>query len=59
MASVYAVTQAGNTALIGAMRRLALPLDYQVEDGTLVITAHLAGAADQLPNPWPSLPGRP
>ncbi|PYC78865.1 GNAT family N-acetyltransferase [Streptomyces tateyamensis] len=59
VATVYAVTQAGNTALIGAMRRLALPLDYQVEDGTLVITAHLAGAAEQLPSPWPSVPGRP
>ncbi|GAB2742610.1 GNAT family N-acetyltransferase [Kitasatospora kifunensis] len=57
VATVYAVTQAGNTALIGAMRRLALPLDYQVSDGTLVITAHLAGAAEQLPSPWPSVPG--
>ncbi|MFE0459527.1 GNAT family N-acetyltransferase [Kitasatospora sp. NPDC058965] len=59
VATVYAVTQAGNTALIGAMQRLELPLDYQVEDGTLVITAHLAGAAEQLPSPWPSVPGRP
>jgi RimJ/RimL family protein N-acetyltransferase len=59
VATVYAVTQAGNTALIGAMQRLAIPLDYQVDDGTLVITAHLAGAAEQLPSPWPSLPGRP
>ncbi len=58
VASVYAVTQAANTALIGAMQRLAIPLDYQVEDGTLVITAHLAGAAEQLPSPWPSVPGR-
>ncbi|MDH6141930.1 RimJ/RimL family protein N-acetyltransferase [Kitasatospora sp. GP30] len=59
VATVYAVTQAGNTALIGAMQRLTIPLDYQVEDGTLVITAHLAGAAGRLPSPWPSLPGRP
>ncbi|MFI9270897.1 GNAT family N-acetyltransferase [Kitasatospora sp. NPDC052896] len=58
VATVYAVTQAGNTALIGAMRRLEIPLDYQVEHGTLVITGHLAGAATQLPNPWPSVPGR-
>jgi N-acetylglutamate synthase-like GNAT family acetyltransferase len=58
VASVYAVTQAGNTALIGAMQRLALPLDYQVADGTLVLTAHLAGAAEQLPSPWPTVPGR-
>ncbi|MGF1428192.1 GNAT family N-acetyltransferase [Kitasatospora sp. LaBMicrA B282] len=53
--TVYAVTQAGNTALIAAMRRLELPLDYQVSDGTLVITAHLAGAAEQLPAAWPGL----
>ncbi|WP_329561325.1 GNAT family N-acetyltransferase [Kitasatospora sp. NBC_01266] len=57
VATVYAVTQAGNTALVAAMRRLELPLDYQVADGTLVITAHLAGAAEQLPSPWPSVPG--
>ncbi|MDH6114830.1 RimJ/RimL family protein N-acetyltransferase [Kitasatospora sp. MAP12-15] len=58
VATVYAVTQAANTALIGAMRKLQLPLDYQVEDGTLVITAHLAGATEQLPTPWPAVPGR-
>jgi hypothetical protein len=40
------------------MRRLAAPLDYQVEDGTLVITAHLAEAADRLPSPWATGPGR-
>ncbi|WP_377267305.1 GNAT family N-acetyltransferase [Peterkaempfera sp. SMS 1(5)a] len=39
--SVYAVTHASNTAMVAAMRRLEVPLDYQVEDGTLVITAHL------------------
>ncbi|MGW2516335.1 GNAT family N-acetyltransferase [Streptomyces sp. NPDC001617] len=39
--SVYAVTQASNTGMVAAMRRLGLPLDYQVEEGTLVITARL------------------
>ncbi|MEV6795983.1 GNAT family N-acetyltransferase [Streptomyces sp. NPDC051320] len=42
--SVYAVTQASNTGMVAAMRGLGLPLDYQVEEGTLVITARLAGA---------------
>ncbi|OIJ66993.1 GNAT family N-acetyltransferase [Streptomyces mangrovisoli] len=41
-ASVYAVTQASNTGMVAAMRGLGLPLDYQVEEGTLVITARLA-----------------
>ncbi|MFC7841112.1 GNAT family N-acetyltransferase [Streptomyces sp. NPDC057382] len=40
-AGVYAVTQASNTAMVAAMRGLGLPLDYQVEEGTLVITARL------------------
>ncbi|MEW2621017.1 GNAT family N-acetyltransferase [Streptomyces sp. NPDC048106] len=40
--SVYAVTQASNTGMVAAMRGLGLPLDYQVEEGTLVITARLA-----------------
>ncbi|GAA2271908.1 MULTISPECIES: GNAT family N-acetyltransferase [Kitasatospora] len=56
--TVYAVTHASNTGLISTMRRLAAPLDYQVEDGTLVITAHLAEAADRLPTPWATGPGR-
>ncbi|WP_395293094.1 GNAT family N-acetyltransferase [Kitasatospora hibisci] len=56
--TVYAVTQSSNTGLISTMRRLAAPLDYQVEEGTLVITAHLAEAAEQLPAPWPTRPGR-
>ncbi|MEU8590449.1 GNAT family N-acetyltransferase [Streptomyces sp. NPDC048664] len=38
---VYAVTQASNTAMVAAMRGLELPLDYQIEEGTLVITARL------------------
>ncbi|MFD8388751.1 GNAT family N-acetyltransferase [Streptomyces sp. NPDC059680] len=40
--SVYAVTQASNTGMVAAMRGLELPLDYQIEEGTLVITARLA-----------------
>ncbi|MEV5439834.1 GNAT family N-acetyltransferase [Streptomyces sp. NPDC052682] len=43
-ASVYAVTQASNTGMVAAMRGLGLPLDYQVEEGTLVITARLEPA---------------
>ncbi|PCG82488.1 GNAT family N-acetyltransferase [Streptomyces sp. WZ.A104] len=39
--SVYAVTQARNTGMVAAMRALELPLDYQIEEGTLVITARL------------------
>ncbi|MFK0253597.1 GNAT family N-acetyltransferase [Streptomyces sp. NPDC090445] len=44
-ASVYAVTQSSNTGMVAAMRGLGLPLDYLVEEGTLVITARLARAA--------------
>ncbi|MFE7000499.1 GNAT family N-acetyltransferase [Streptomyces griseus] len=40
--SVYAVTQSRNTGMVAAMRGLGLPLDYQIEEGTLVITARLA-----------------
>ncbi|MFE6622789.1 GNAT family N-acetyltransferase [Streptomyces sp. NPDC057740] len=40
--SVYAVTQSSNTGMVAAMRGLGLPLDYQVEEGTLVITARVA-----------------
>lgn len=43
-ASVYAVTQASNTGMVAAMRGLGLPLDYQIEEGTLVITARLEAA---------------
>lgn len=42
--SVYAVTQSSNTGMVAAMRALNLPLDYQIEEGTLVITARLAPA---------------
>ncbi|GHD86544.1 GNAT family N-acetyltransferase [Streptomyces naganishii] len=43
-ASVYAVTRASNTGMVAAMRGLGLPLDYQIEEGTLVITARLDAA---------------
>ncbi|MFI1188235.1 GNAT family N-acetyltransferase [Streptomyces californicus] len=39
--SVYAVTQSRNTGMVAAMRALELPLDYRIEEGTLVITARL------------------
>ncbi|WNI14205.1 GNAT family N-acetyltransferase [Actinacidiphila sp. ITFR-21] len=56
--SVYAVTQSGNTAMVAAMRELGLPLDYLVEDGTLVVTAALPSAAGADPSaaelPWVS-----
>ncbi|MFJ2439385.1 GNAT family N-acetyltransferase [Streptomyces sp. NPDC087658] len=39
--SVYAVTQASNTGMVATMRDLGLPLDYQIDEGTLVITARL------------------
>jgi hypothetical protein len=42
--SVYAVTRASNTGMVAAMRDLGLPLDYQIEEGTVVITARLDGA---------------
>ncbi|MEV5505465.1 GNAT family N-acetyltransferase [Streptomyces orinoci] len=42
--SVYAVTQASNTGMVAAMRALGLPLDYQVEEGTLVVTARLTAS---------------
>ncbi|MGW2049751.1 N-acetyltransferase family protein [Streptomyces sp. NPDC001858] len=45
--SVYAVTQSSNTGMVAAMRGLGLPLDYQIEEGTLVITARLEKSAAQ------------
>ncbi|MEE1768267.1 GNAT family N-acetyltransferase [Streptomyces sp. JV185] len=39
--NVYAVTQSSNTGMVAAMRALSLPLDYQIEESTLVITARL------------------
>ncbi|MGW7267977.1 GNAT family N-acetyltransferase [Streptomyces sp. NPDC054842] len=47
--SVYAVTQASNTGMVAAMRALDLPLDYQIEEGTLVITARLDGVRAAAP----------
>ncbi|MFG2599042.1 GNAT family N-acetyltransferase [Streptomyces sp. NPDC048462] len=45
--SVYAVTQASNTGMVAAMRALSLPLDYQIEEGTLVITARLSATPER------------
>ncbi|MGI5484003.1 GNAT family N-acetyltransferase [Streptomyces lavendofoliae] len=47
--SVYAVTQSSNTGMVAAMRALNLPLDYQIEEGTLVITARLNGVPARRP----------
>ncbi|MFF6812889.1 GNAT family N-acetyltransferase [Streptomyces sp. NPDC012403] len=46
-AQVYAVTQASNTGMVAAMRGLGLPLDYQIEEGTLVVTVRLDAVADR------------
>nr|WP_245769374.1 GNAT family N-acetyltransferase [Streptomyces indicus] len=51
-ASVYAVTRAANTGMVAAMRGLGLPLDYQIEEGTLVITARLAAVPVSSPRPY-------
>ncbi|MFI9801136.1 GNAT family N-acetyltransferase [Streptomyces sp. NPDC052302] len=48
--SVYAVTQASNTGMVAAMRSLGLPLDYQIEEGTLVITARLEAPRPAAPH---------
>ncbi|MFI5663825.1 GNAT family N-acetyltransferase [Streptomyces sp. NPDC051684] len=50
-ASVYAVTRSANTGMVAAMRGLGLPLDYQIEEGTLVITARLDAAPVASPRP--------
>lgn len=55
--SVYAVTQSSNTGMVAAMRALGLPLDYQIEEGTLVITARLA-ASDVEPEGAVGVTGR-
>ncbi|MFJ9103307.1 GNAT family N-acetyltransferase [Streptomyces sp. NPDC102405] len=47
--SVYAVTQSSNTGMVAAMRGLGLPLDYQIEEGTLVITARIAPQGEPEP----------
>ncbi|QUC60449.1 GNAT family N-acetyltransferase [Streptomyces sp. A2-16] len=46
-ASVYAVTQSSNTGMVAAMRGLGLPLDYQIEEGTLVVTARLDAPVEE------------
>nr|WP_303709246.1 GNAT family N-acetyltransferase [Kutzneria buriramensis]WKX07340.1 GNAT family N-acetyltransferase [Kutzneria buriramensis] len=51
-ASVYAVTQSSNTGMVAAMRGLGLPLDYQIEEGTLVITARLDAASVASGSPY-------
>ncbi|WP_306317615.1 MULTISPECIES: GNAT family N-acetyltransferase [unclassified Streptomyces] len=53
-ASVYAVTRSSNTGMVAAMRGLGLPLDYQIEEGTLVITARLAAAPTRTAQPYAS-----
>ncbi|MFJ7071241.1 GNAT family N-acetyltransferase [Streptomyces sp. NPDC098781] len=45
--SVYAVTQSSNTGMVAAMRGLGLPLDYQIEEGTLVITARVGASLEE------------
>jgi hypothetical protein len=42
------VTQSSNTGMVAAMRGLGLPLDYQIEEGTLVITARLDDTGAQV-----------
>ncbi|MFJ6571705.1 GNAT family N-acetyltransferase [Streptomyces sp. NPDC091292] len=54
--SVYAVTQAANTGMVAAMRGLGLPLDYQIEEGTLVITARLDATPMRSRVPYDQLP---
>ncbi|MCC3776013.1 GNAT family N-acetyltransferase, partial [Streptomyces sp. UNOB3_S3] len=49
---VYAVTAPSNTGVVAAMRALELPLDYQIEEGTLVITARVDALS-------PAAPGHP
>ncbi|MGW1006885.1 GNAT family N-acetyltransferase [Streptomyces sp. NPDC002520] len=56
--NVYAVTQSSNTGMVAAMRGLGLPLDYQVEEGTLVVTARLDAAPALSRPPYGTLPGR-
>ncbi|MBT2409739.1 GNAT family N-acetyltransferase [Streptomyces sp. ISL-12] len=56
--NVYAVTQASNTGMVATMRGLGLPLDYQIEEGTLVITARLDPAAVAARGPYGERIGR-
>ncbi|MEI5102407.1 GNAT family N-acetyltransferase [Streptomyces sp. PmtG] len=54
--SVYAVTRSSNTGMVAAMRGLALPLDFQIEEGTLVITARLDATPARSQLPYDSRP---
>ena len=54
---VYAVTGAANPGVPGLMRGLGLPLDYQVEDGTLVVTAALPAPPSPARLPWAAARG--
>ncbi|MFL4902732.1 GNAT family N-acetyltransferase [Streptomyces sp. MMS24-I2-30] len=56
--SVYAVTQTSNTGMLAAMRGLGLPLDHQVEAGTLVVTARLDATPVVSRPPYDCLPER-
>ncbi|QKW05329.1 GNAT family N-acetyltransferase [Streptomyces sp. NA04227] len=56
-ANVYVVTQSSNSGMVAAMRGLGLPLDYQVEEGTLVITATLGATPESVPSPVGQLHG--
>ncbi|MBF9070083.1 GNAT family N-acetyltransferase [Streptacidiphilus fuscans] len=49
LAEVYAVTTSANTGMIATLRQLSVPLDYHVDEGTLVITAHLAAQPQLVP----------
>lgn len=49
--AVYAVTQAGNSGMIALMRGLGLPLDYQFEESTVVVSAPLVRAAEPVEQP--------
>lgn len=51
---MYAVTQASNTAMVSLMRKLGVPLDHQIEDGTLVVSADVSGAGAQAPAASPA-----
>ncbi|MFC5905983.1 GNAT family N-acetyltransferase [Streptacidiphilus monticola] len=44
---VYAVTTSSNSGMIATLRTLGVPLDYQVDEGVLVITAHLVPAVEE------------
>nr|WP_257573972.1 GNAT family N-acetyltransferase [Streptomyces sp. JJ66] len=53
--SVYAVTRAANTGMVATMRGLGLPLDYQIEEGTMVLSAPLV-PVPSASSPFPASP---